>query len=237
MFNKMSSIVYSRLQLSALCFGLALVGMGMNKGYADSITLSNADFQSSDADVPTGWTRSTFDPLGIYVWDDAKTPTGEAVLAIQARTDRWIQQSFSTSEATADSYPEYSISFDSGWRSNTSSPNDLSLVFSIYNMDNATVLGSQTYTFPANQPDNLFDTYQVINTGNTVSVKYDNTDPALTGKVIGLRITTETTQNSYNPTGWIDNISVNAIPEPSTMGILLLAGIAGIVRFIIRARM
>lgn len=197
------------------------------------ITLQNGDFQGSGNDtIPADWTSSeTAANNGVYVYaSGGGIPVGTNVLAFHGRPDRWVQQAFQTSEATAESFPGYTISFDSGWRNNSNDPNDLSLVFSIYNITEDSVIASETYTFPSDQPSNGFNSYRVIATGNELTINFDNSDPTIAGNTIGLRITSQSSQDSFNPTGWIDNVSITAIPEPSSALLLSFLGLAGLTR-------
>lgn len=217
--------------LSTLAYGLA----ASLSSASVIISLTNADFESGtagDADV-SGWD----DQLGsgtatlerISTQDSGLTGNG-LVAQFQARDGNYLQQAFQTSEATADSFGDYTVSLDTGWRSNTSAPNDLSLEIAIYNITDDFVLASDTYVFPPNTPDNGFDDYRLLESGATFNLNFDNTQASLLGDSIGLRMTLSTSQDGFNPSGWIDNVSVSAIPEPGTAWLIGALGFLGLLR-------
>jgi hypothetical protein len=193
------------------------------------LSLTNADFQTGTG-VPTGWTGGGDAPNNVVLYrSGGGIPSGESVLGVK-RVNNWVQQSFLTSEATADTFDQFTVTFDSGWRNNLSPTNNLDIFFQIVDVsvtpDTAGfVLAEAEYDFPLTVPDNQRDVYRVIQTGNTVTMSYDNTLPSLAGNEIALRIiTSDDTVNSWDPTGWVDNVSVVAVPEPSTVAVF--AGMA-----------
>lgn len=188
------------------------------------LTLENADFQASGHDsTPTGWTAGGPNGGQFIYASGGGIPAGTRVLSLK-RSDNWVQQSFDTNEVTAESFGTFVVTFDSGWRNNTSSiSNDITLLFEIRNVTDGGVLASNTYDFPPNTPSNLLDNYRVIQTGNTIVLNYDNSLASLAGDEIALRMTTLNAVNSFNPTGWIDNISVTAVPEPGSLAVLGIA--------------
>ncbi len=197
--------------VSAIASALSLIAS------AAPITLLNPDFQGSgNGSNPADWTTVEGAAGHIYIYaSGGGIPASTNVLAFHARPGNSIQQGFLTSEATADSFGTYTVSFDSGWRNNTAAPNDLSLEVALVNLTDDTVLASDTYTFPPDTPSNAFDSYRVIEVGNRLTLSYDNTDLGLVGDEIGIRFTTVTTQDTFNPTAWIDNITVDSgAPDP-----------------------
>ena len=195
---------------------------------AAPLTLTNANFESgfiASTDNPVGWTTTEVSGNSVYLYQ----PTAAKVAAFWGSGGE-LAQSFSTSEAFADTYGNYAVTFDSGWRNN--SPGlPFALTFSLVNITDGSVLGSSTYNFPASTPSLAFDNYRVIATGNTLNIAYDNTTANLVGKTVGLRITATSGDSSgFNTTGWIDNIAVNAtaVPEPSTYGLLGAGALAGV---------
>jgi len=195
------------------------------------LSLINTDFQTgSNNAVPTGWTGGgdTLNNVVLYS-SGGGIPSGESVLGVK-RANNWVQQSFLTSEVTADTFDQFTVTFDSGWRNNLTTTRNLDIFFQIVDVsvtpDTAGfVLAEAEYDFPLTVPDNQQDVYRVIQTGNSVTMSYDNTLPSLAGNEIALRIiTSDDTFNSFEPTGWVDNVSVVAVPEPSTVAVF--AGMA-----------
>lgn len=187
------------------------------------LTLTNADFSASGANTnPTGWTTAEQLAGGVSV-QVSTLPEFANVLTFQGRSGvNNVQQNLLTTEATADTYGSYTVSFDAGWRNNTAAPNDLGWTVSIVNVsDGDAILGSATYTLPPDLPSNQLDVYRHVGL-QSLSITYDNTDPGLVGDTIALRIESNSSQNYFNPTGWIDNVTVeNGTPDPVlTLGAL-----------------
>lgn len=192
----------------------ALLASMATAAHAAPLTLLNPSF-TGDANNgnPAAWTTTEASSGYIYV-ASTSLPNGN-VLAFHARPGiNHIQQSFSTSEITADSHGRFTIEFEAGWRNNTASPNNLGWTVSIINVtDGNSVLGSATYTLPPDSPNNAFDNYRSLGV-QTLTIDYDNTSPSLVGDTIAIRIESDSSQNSFNPTGWIDNLSVEAGDAP-----------------------
>lgn len=178
------------------------------------ITLLNADFQASGNDTdPTNWVVTN--TAGVYVWANpggsGGVPAGVNVLAMNSSTGA-IQQSFSNSEAVGETYGSYTIGFDYGKRANTAT-STFTFNFSLINVTDDVVLGTSTFTLPTAAA--TADTYTALGT-NSVIINYDNTNPDYAGDTLALRISaTQTGSTTFTNTAWVDNITVNAIPEPS----------------------
>lgn len=224
LINKTLKLTAGAMALSALAAGQAA---------AAPLTLTNADFQTGVMDaVPTGWTSGGVAPGNVVIYSTGGgIPSGTQVLAVK-RPGNWVQQSFLTSEATAETYNEFTITFDSGWRNNNAgAAGNLDLFFQIVNVTELEtsanfVLAEAEYDFPLTTPSVASNVYRVIQTGNTLTLTYDNTLPSLVGDKIALRlITSSDTFSSFDPTGWIDNVSVEAVPEPGSLALLGLGSL------------
>lgn len=216
--------MYRPSSLISSIFVIVLIFIATGPASAAILSLTNADFQTGAMNaVPTGWTGGGLIPGNVVIYSvGGGIPAGVQVLAVK-RPDNWVQQSFLTSEATADTYSEFTITFDSGWRNNNAGAGrNLDLLFQIVNVsDGNAVLAEAEYDFPLTTPSVASDVYRVIQTGNTLTLTYDNTLSSLVGDEIALRlITSSDTFSSFDPTGWIDNVSVTAVPEPASLVLL-----------------
>jgi PEP-CTERM motif len=189
---------------------------------AATLTLTNANFQASGNNTdPSGWTTSEPTQTSVYVWAaNGGIPAGTNVLAMWGNGGQYAQQSFLTSEATADDHGSFTIGFDAGWRGRIANE-PFSYTFSIFNVTDNLVLGSATYNF-ATPTVTTANTYAVAATGLSVTINYDNSLGTLAGDTIALRITGAGKVNDFNNTAWVDNLTVNAVPEP---GSVLLGGL------------
>ena len=206
---------------------LLVIGVFVSAAGAVPMTLTNTDFTGDAVDAnPAAWTtlEGSAGDVGVQI----STIGSDHVLTFHGRNrtpSNYIQQSLLTSEATAESFGEFTIGFESGWRNNTAAPNDMRLSISIWNVTDDVELGSVLYTFPPDTPTNQLNVYRILGT-QSETVTYDNTAVGLVGDEIALRISILTIQDSWNPTAWIDDITVEAVPEPATMSLLALGGIA-----------
>lgn len=189
---------------------------------AATLTLTNATFQASGNNTdPSGWTTSEPTQTSVYVWAaNGGIPAGTNVLAMWGNGGQYAQQSFLTSEATAEDYGSFTIGFDAGWRGRIASE-PFSYTFNIVNVTDNLVLGSATYNFTT-PSTTIANTYAVAATGVSVTISYDNSVGTLVGDTIALRITGAGKINDFNNTAWVDNLTVNAVPEP---GSALLGGL------------
>jgi hypothetical protein len=192
------------------------IGSLLASSFASAVplTLTNTDFSGgvSSGNNPAGWTttEALAGNLGIQTPPTSQLPSNGVVLTFQGRsTVNNIQQNFLTSEVTADTYGIFTVAFEAGWRNNTAAPNDMGWTVSIINVTDGGVLGSATYTLPPNSPSNLSDNYRTLGVRSLV-INYDNTIATLVGDTIAIQIESNSSQNNFNPTGWIDNISVSA---------------------------
>ena len=193
------------------------------------ITLTNTDFTGDATNSnPSGWvTTETFSPGGISV-----QPAGGGVAALgQVLTfqDRDgvhnVTQAISTSEATADSFGTWTVTFgDSGWRNYQTTNGFTGFTVSLIDVDNGNaVLASDSVVLPAasSTGSNIWQDLgaQVFN------LSYDNTAVGLSGNQVAIVIESDATGSSFNPTAYIDNITVDAVPEPGSLALLGLGGL------------
>ncbi len=201
--------------------GMASVAMGV------PIPLVNADFQAgtTGADVP-GWTEGTGTTLERLSTTQSGLTGNNLVCNIQARNGNYLEQSF-LAAATAGDNDSYTVSFDVGWRNNGPVPSNLSLVFSLRNLTTGSDISSETYTLP--QAASASNVFRLIGT-QSLSLA-DTSQAVVAGDEIGLRMTVSTSHNSYDPTGWVDNLTVTPSgPTPASWKITpMSASVIGIV--------
>ena len=184
--------------------------------------LLNGDFQGTvDAEkTPQFWTQIHENHLGSFYAEDwgAGSPYF-ATLNMQARgSGNIMQQSFSG--GTADSQPTIDVTMDFGTRANSGLAR--SLTIEIWDVTAGESLDSAVYNFPTSGTGFIEN--------KTFSLSYDNTDLGIVGNEIALRLTSNGTDGDWADTHWVDNVSVNAVPEPSSAALLGLGGIALILR-------
>jgi len=181
-----------------------------------SLTLVNADFEdlpNTNGNNPNGWT-TTENQSGAFYAEDWGAGAGYGVtLNLQARGDgNIVEQSFLTSEVTADTYSTIEVTMDLGTRGNTGLARTLDV--EIWNVTDGTSLASETYAFPT------------AGTGflerKTFSLSYDNTLAGLAGDEISLKITSNGEGNTWKTTHWIDNVV--AVPEPGSLSMIAVFG-------------
>jgi len=195
------------------------------------MTLNNADFETDPANaaVVSGWDEllgsgsATLERFSTQ----ANLTTGTKALAIQSRDGNILQQAFLTSEVVAGDYPlGFTVEFDYGWRNeNTTSP--MSIQVALINLTATTdvnapvIISSQTVDFGLGDVD-ASNVWSTLGIDHQVSL-VDSSLAGDAGDTLGLAFIV-VGANSYSPTAWIDNVSVNTIPEPATLGMVALFG-------------
>lgn len=209
------------MRSTLLTFTIALAGI-VSQSTAATLTLINGDFQTSGNNTnPTGWTTNEPTQTSVYVYAGNATtpgaggiPAATNVLAMWGNGGQYAQQSFLTSEATAEDYNSFTVGFDTGWRGRIAGQ-AFTYTISLVNVTDNLVLGSATYSFTTPSAT-VGNTYAVAATGQSVNITYNNTLGSLVGDTIALRITGAGTVNDFNNTAWLDNITVSAVPEPTS---------------------
>ncbi|MCP4375940.1 MAG: PEP-CTERM sorting domain-containing protein [bacterium] len=140
---------------------------------------------------------------------------------MQARSGNgYVQQSFLAGEATAGTYGSFTVTMDLGIRSNSGVT--MPLRVEIWNVTDDVSLASETYTYPTSGTG-------FIET-KAFSLSYNN-GAQDAGDEIALRITNATSSNvEWETTTWLDNVTVEAVPEPATMSLLALGGLGVLAR-------
>jgi len=178
------------------------------------LTLLNADFEGGqvDGNNPADWTTIETHAGAFYAENWGAGAEYGATLNLQARGDgNIVQQSFLTSEITADSYGTIDVTMDLGIRAATGIARSLDV--EIWNITDDTSLASETYAFPTTGTGFL--------ERKTFSLTYDNTAASLVGDEIALRITSNGEGDTWNTTYWIDNIEVGVIVEVAAPATIL----------------
>ncbi len=211
----------------------AVLGLATSLSGAATITIANNDFQGGkDANLdPNSWT--TTDPwANIYAWDatEAGKPAGVTVLAfMEPGNTSSIQQTVTNTNGNgaifAETYGEWTVGFDYGWRDNTEGT-DAQFTVSLIDLVTGTALASDTLTLSTTPP--VSNTYTPLGTAS-LSLNYDNT-AATAGNWVALRIERNDVADAgtkWLSTAWIDNVTATAVPEPSSsllMGGFLVVG-------------
>lgn len=195
-----------------------------------ALTLVNGDFEGGvDGDnTPNGWDEIHANHAGAFYANVTDASGGDNHnLYMQGRgSGNIIQQSFTG--GTADTQNSITISLDAGWRNDPSGEQTYDWVFEIYNVTDNLTLDSINYTLAPDGNNGAPDPRTIV-TAQNFTFTYDNTNPDYAGDEIAFRITSNSSTNSFDPTGFIDNVTV-VVPEPSSSALLGLSGLALILR-------
>ena len=200
-----------------------LIVIGMGTVAMASLTLSNTDFEGGvdGSSTPNGWTEIAANHAGAFYANVTDASGGSNHnLYMQGRGNgNIIQQSFGG--GTADTQGTIEIKLDAGWRNDPSGTQTYDWVLQIYNVTDDVALSTVSYTLA---PDGLgaAPDPRTIDVQKLFTFTYDNTVPSLLGDEIAFRITSNSNRNSWDPTGFVDNI--NIVPEPGTLGLVASFG-------------
>lgn len=208
---------------------LVAVGMFASVARAELITIVNPSFESdvtadgTNTSSLTGWTtnghkvQNPTDAQWTGATDqspdlDTTIPDGKNVFINAGGTGKYVTQELSSTFHTG---WEYTLTGYAGARKDEGSGYNLDYAFQILNGTTHAVLSQTTGSFTAADRDSW----------RQVVVSY-TADAGLNGVPIEIRAL----NNGPNNTGWqysVDNFSMSAIPEPSTLT-LLSAGLLGL---------
>lgn len=184
----------------AIC-SLALVSLA-NRADADVISVVAGDFEIATWDA--SWT-STIAQNYIY------TVSGSDVMAMQDRNQQYIEQAISTSDAgsvDAGTYDQYSISFDYGYRRDSTTAGDITLRIALWDTTMGTELVGENVV--------ITDPGVGINSLAPTIVNLAYNSEGLSGNSIALRLThMGDGSKTYNATAMIDNITATATLTPA----------------------
>jgi len=205
----------------AAAFGLATSFAG-----AATVALTNADFESGE----TAWDQ---DPAASVYVRHSNGSIQSNTLHMKSSGDNWAGQNMTVTtdggNIDATSYGSYTVEFDYGYRSDATTNGDITMRVALWNTTTNTMLDSADFTItdPGQGPEAWTQTDFQLN------LSYDETAQTA-GDVLQLRFinTTDLPSGSadWSATALIDNVSVTAVPEPSSAALLGLGGLALILR-------
>lgn len=198
---------------------------------AATIQLSNADFAAGTNPVATGWTMvngsGTAAPSN---YAEAIPNLTSRSMQIKSDGGNYIQQTIGLSDlgsVDATSFSDYTVGFDFGYRRDAVRNGDHTLRIALWNVtENAEITGFDfLITDPGTTGANSL-------AAGVVNLTYDNTSASLAGDQIAIRFTSISADlegNSWQRTAVIDNVAINAVPEPAA-ALLGALGLLGLLR-------
>lgn len=226
----------SRIPLPTLLCSAALIGLS----HGAILIVNNPEFTSGEA----GWTvvETTGESDSLYIQSSGVVAFGNVAHfkdGTGSATNLYIEQNLTTANAglSTTTYGAYTVSFDIGWRGDNAA-GDGTFLISLINTNGGATLASTTYTLVtanvANYPG-LSTATPGVTFNQTFNLNYD-ANAVASGDVI-LRIArtdadTTAAGNNFASTAWIDNVAVQAVPEPS----VALLGSLGLLALLRRRR-
>lgn len=211
---------------------------------AVTLVVANGNFSAAGSN-PASWTTvettSTANNDGIYVGVAANSASAQGnVLHFKDGTGsdltQYIEQSITSNNAGvfADTYSEYTVTMDMGWRNDLTDRNDATYRISLLNATDNVELAFQLVTFPV-RATGVSNVYLLTLDDFSTVLSYNAADPANAGDTITLRVartdadTNAANGGNSNSTTWIDDVRITAVPEPST-ALLGALGMLGLLR-------
>ncbi|SHI74969.1 PEP-CTERM protein-sorting domain-containing protein/MYXO-CTERM domain-containing protein [Rubritalea squalenifaciens DSM 18772] len=202
--------------------------------YAATIVVDNADFSSLvDAGTATSWAEVEAGGGSIY-YDpsEASAPDFRAyIMSSGSSSDpdfKAIIQNLSTFNGglNASTYTNYTISFDAGFRDDLGQTGTVNMRVALVDLGADGIYQSS---------DSILDSATFTRSGDgtpmDMSAEVANlTIASASTNDIGLVFLNENTGTTFQQTATIDNISVVAVPEPTSSAMFGLAGLALILR-------
>ncbi|GAA5496613.1 hypothetical protein Rhal01_02798 [Rubritalea halochordaticola] len=202
--------------------------------YAATIVVDNADFSSlTDPGTATSWAEVEAGGGSIY-YDpsEASAPDFRAyIMSSGSSSDpdfKAIIQNLSTFNGglNASTYTNYTISFDAGFRDDLGQTGTVNMRVALVDLGADGIYQSS---------DSILDSATFTRSGDgtpmDMSAEVANlTIASASTNDIGLVFLNENTGTTFQQTATIDNISVVAVPEPTSSAMFGLAGLALILR-------
>lgn len=141
-----------------------------------ALTLTNTDFEGgiSTGNTPTGWTEIAANHAGSFYANvtDASGGTNHNLYMQGRGSGNIIQQSFTG--GTADTQGSITISLDAGWRNDPGAGETYSWDLQIFNVTDAVVLDTETYTLTDDNLGGAPNDPRTIDTAKSFTFTYDN---------------------------------------------------------------
>lgn len=199
---------------------------------AATVQLSNGDFSTGTNPAATGWTSAAGGGTNSSPSNYAEAVPGSSwgrSMQIKSDGGNYIEQTLSLTDLgpmDAGSFWSFTVSLDYGYRRDAVTNSDHTLRISLWNLtDNIELAGQDLLIADPGVGANSL-------ASGLFNLVYDNTSPSLAGDAIALRITSTSGDlgaNSWQRTAMVDNVAVNAVPEPAAM-LLGSLGLAGLLR-------
>jgi hypothetical protein len=214
---------------------------------ASTIALTNADFETGpfgNTQSITGWDEFEVTGAASGGGDDNYNESRPAninshVLHLKADGGNWVGQNMTVSDTgtvDATTYPNYTVEFDYGYRADTNTNHghgDITVRIGLWNTTANTEMAGYDLLIP--DPNQRVNPVEWTATDYRVNLTYDNTAQT-SGDTIQVRFTQvspDLASSTYLATAMFDNVSVTAVPEPSSV---FLLGALGLLGFLHRRR-
>lgn len=202
--------------------------------HAATIIVSNGDFSSLiDAGNATSWTDTQVGG-GTSYYNPSENSAPDFIAYLQSSGSSTapdfnaISQNLSDFNAglTASTYGSYTINFDAGFRDDLTQTGTVNFRVALVDLGADGVYQSS---------DIVLDSATFSRSKNAIAMDMSSESINLTfssssGNDIGLVFINENTGSTYQQTGMIDNVSVTAVPEPTTATMFGLVGLAFVLR-------